>query len=83
MRIFKATLTGMLIRELKLIFSLIGKLIIYLSLLSYLDIIELNSQINDIGDSLIFVGFGAYLISFSISKLYLVLQARYDNNKGF
>jgi len=73
----------MLIRELKLIFSLIGKLIIYLSVLSYLDIIELNSQINDIGDSLIFVGLGAYLISFSISKLYLVLQTRYDNNKGF
>jgi len=79
MRIFKATLTGMLLRELKLIFSLIGKLIIYLSVLSYLDIIELNSQINDIGDSLIFVGLGAYLISFFISKLYLFLQARYDN----
>jgi len=79
MRIFKAILTGMLLRELKLIFSLIGKLIIYLSVLSYLDIIELNSQINDIGDSLIFVGLGAYLISFFISKLYFFLQARYDN----
>ena len=82
MRTFKATLTGMLIKELKVIFSLVGKLTIYLSVLNYADIIELNSQLNMAGGYLIFIGFGACLISFFISKLYLFLQNRYDKNKG-
>ena len=82
MRTFKATLIGMLIKELKIIFGLVGKLTISLSVFSYVDIIELNSQLNVAEGYLLFIGLGAYLISFFISKLYLVLQSRYDKSKG-
>jgi hypothetical protein len=64
MKTFKKTLTAFLIKELRMILSLFGKLMVYLAVFSYLNIIELNPQIQVSNEVLILSGLGVYLLSF-------------------
>ena len=80
MKTFKKTLTAFLIKELGLILSLFGKLMVYLAVFSSLEIIELNSQVQVSHEVLIIGGLGVYLLSFMTSKLYSFFQMRHEKS---
>jgi hypothetical protein len=83
MKTFKKTFTAFAIKELGVILSLLGKLMVYLAIFSYLDIIELNPQIKVSNELLILGGFGVYLMSFLTSHLYDFCQIRYEKSTRY
>jgi len=83
MKTFKKTFTAFAIKELGMILSLLGKLMVYLAIFSYLDIIELNPQIQVSNEVLILGGLGVYLMSFLTSNLYEFTKIRYEKNTRY
>jgi hypothetical protein len=83
MKTFKKTFTAVVIKELGMILSLLGKLMVYLAIFSYLDIIELHPQIQVADGILVLVGLGLYLMSFLTSNLYNFFKMRYEKSTKY
>jgi hypothetical protein len=83
MKTFKKSFTAFAVKELGVILSLLGKLTIYLAIFSYLDIIELNPQIQVADGILALVGLGLYLMSFLTSDIYNFFKMRYEKSTKY